>query len=73
MTVDMGAPDFGSCPRSIRYQWLDPRAPDPGLPVWPLELGGGRSVAIASCRWATRTRCRSVADIDAAPSRRKVR
>ena len=47
VTVDMGPPDFD--PAAVRFDttWIAPRATEGGLPLWPLELGEGRTVEVA--------------------------
>jgi len=47
VTVDMGAPDFEPLHVPFDTTWLAPRAVESGLPLWPVELGEGRSVALA--------------------------
>jgi len=67
VTVDMGAPDFD--PASIRFDttWAAPRATEGGLPLWPLELGDGRTVEVALVSMGNPHAVQIVADVDTAP------
>src|SRR6478735_5366465 len=47
VTVDMGAPDFEPLHVPFDTTWLAPRSVESGLPLWPVELGEGRSVTVA--------------------------
>jgi diaminopimelate epimerase len=67
VTVDMGAPDFD--PASVRFDttWAAPRATEGGLPLWPLELGDGRTVDVALVSMGNPHAVQIVADVDTAP------
>ena len=67
VTVDMGAPDFD--PASIRFDttWAAPRATEGGLPLWPLELGDGRTVEVALVSMGNPHAVQIVADVGTAP------
>ena len=67
VTVDMGAPDFDPAHLPFDITWLAPRAGDSGLPLWPLELGEGRTVDVALVSMGNPHAVQIVADVDAAP------
>jgi len=67
VTVDMGAPDFEPLHVPFDTTWLAPRAVESGLPLWPVELGEGRSVALAVVSMGNPHAVQVVADVDAAP------
>ncbi len=66
VTVDMGRPDFD--PASVHFDitWLAPRLADSGLPLWPVELGDGRTVELAVVSMGNPHAVQIVADVDAA-------
>ena len=47
VSVDMGAPDFEPLHVPFDTTWLAPSSVESGLPLWPVELGEGRSVTVA--------------------------
>jgi len=67
VTVDMGPPDFD--PAAVRFDttWIAPRATEGGLPLWPLELGEGRTVDVALVSMGNPHAVQIVADVDTAP------
>jgi diaminopimelate epimerase len=67
VTVDMGPPDFD--PAAVRFDttWIAPRATEGGLPLWPLELGEGRTVEVALVSMGNPHAVQIVTDVDAAP------
>ena len=67
VTVDMGPPDFD--PAAVRFDttWIAPRATEGGLPLWPLELGEGRTVEVALVSMGNPHAVQIVSDVDAAP------
>ncbi len=67
VTVDMGAPDFDPAHVPFDTTWLAPRARDGGLPLWPIELGDGRTVEVAVVSMGNPHAVQIVADVDAAP------
>jgi len=67
VTVDMGAPDFEPLHVPFDTTGLAPRSVESGLPLWPVELGGGRSVALAVVSMGNPHAVQVVADVDAAP------
>ncbi|MEO8312268.1 MAG: diaminopimelate epimerase [Caldimonas sp.] len=67
VTVDMGAPDFEPLHVPFDTTWLAPRSVESGLPLWPVELGEGRTVAIAVVSMGNPHAVQVVADVDAAP------
>ena len=67
VTVDMGPPDFDPAHVPFDVTWLAPRAADSGLPMWPVELGEGRSVDLAVVSMGNSHAVQIVADVDAAP------
>ena len=67
VTVDMGAPDFEPLHVPFDTTWLAPRSVESGLPLWPVELGEGRSVALAVVSMGNPHAVQVVADVDAAP------
>ena len=67
VTVDMGAPDFDPAHLPFDITWLAPRAADSGLPLWPVELGEGRTVELALVSMGNPHAVQIVADVDAAP------
>ncbi len=67
VTVDMGAPDFEPLHVPFDTTGLAPRSVESGLPLWPVELGAGRSVALAVVSMGNPHAVQVVADVDAAP------
>jgi diaminopimelate epimerase len=67
VSVDMGAPDFDPAHSHFDITWLAPRATDAGLPLWPVELGDGRTVDLAVVSMGNPHAVQLVADVDAAP------
>jgi diaminopimelate epimerase len=67
VTVDMGAPDFEPLHVPFDTTWLAPRSVESGLPLWPVELGEGRSVTVAVVSMGNPHAVQVVADVDAAP------
>jgi diaminopimelate epimerase len=67
VTVDMGVPDFEPLHVPFDTTWLAPRSVESGLPLWPVELGEGRSVAVAVVSMGNPHAVQVVADVDAAP------
>ena len=67
VTVDMGAPDFDPAHLPFDITWLAPRSADSGLPLWPLELGEGRTVDVAVVSMGNPHAVQIVADVEAAP------
>ena len=67
VTVDMGPPDFDPAHVPFDITWLAPRAADSGLPLWPVELGEGRTVDLAVVSMGNPHAVQIVADVDAAP------
>jgi diaminopimelate epimerase len=63
----MGPPDFDPAHVPFDITWLAPRAADSGLPLWPVELGEGRSVDLAVVSMGNPHAVQIVADIDLAP------
>ena len=67
VTVDMGAPDFEPLHVPFDTTWLAPRSVESGLPLWPVELGEGRTVTVAVVSMGNPHAVQVVADVDAAP------
>jgi len=67
VTVDMGAPDFDPAHVPFDTTWLAPRGGDAGLPLWPVEIGDGRTVALAVVSMGNPHAVQIVTDVDAAP------
>jgi len=67
VTVDMGAPDFEPLHVPFDTTWLAPLSVESGLPLWPVELGEGRSVTVAVVSMGNPHAVQLVADVDAAP------
>ena len=67
VTVDMGAPDFEPLHVPFDTTWLAPRSVESGLPLWPVELGEGRSVTVAVVSMGNPHAVQLVADVDSAP------
>ena len=67
VTVDMGLPDFDPAHLHFDMTWLAPRATDAGLPLWPLELGEGKTVEVALVSMGNPHAVQIVADVDLAP------
>jgi diaminopimelate epimerase len=67
VTVDMGAPDFEPALVPFDTTWLAPRVRDGGLPLWPVELGSGRTVELAVVSMGNPHAVQLVADVDSAP------
>jgi diaminopimelate epimerase len=63
----MGAPDFDPAHVPFDTTWLAPRGGDAGLPLWPVELGEGRSVDLAVLSMGNPHAVQIVADVDRAP------
>ncbi len=67
VTVDMGPPDFEPAHAFFDITWLAPRATESGLPLWPVEIGEGRSVDLAVVSMGNPHAVQIVADVAAAP------
>ena len=67
VTVDMGAPDFDPAHLPFDITWLAPRVADSGLPLWPLELGEGKTVDVALVSMGNPHAVQIVGDVDTAP------
>jgi diaminopimelate epimerase len=67
VTVDMGAPDFEPLHVPFDTTWLAPRSVESGLPLWPVELGEGRTVTVAVVSMGNPHAVQVVADVDTAP------
>ena len=67
VTVDMGAPDFEPLRVPFDTTWLAPRSIESGLPLWPVELGEGRTVALAVVSMGNPHAVQIVDDVDTAP------
>ena len=67
VTVDMGPPDFDPAAVHFDITWLAPRSAEAGLPLWPLELGEGRTVDVALVSMGNPHAVQIVADVDTAP------
>jgi len=67
VTVDMGAPGFDPLQVPFDTTWLAPRVKDGGFPLWPIELGDGRTVEVAVVSMGNPHAVQIVADVDAAP------
>jgi diaminopimelate epimerase len=67
VTVDMGPPDFDPAHLHFDLTWMAPRATDAGLPLWPLELGEGKTVEVALVSMGNPHAVQIVADVDLAP------
>ena len=67
VTVDMGPPDFDPAHVPFDITWMAPRASDAGLPLWPLELGEGKTVDVGVVSMGNPHAVQIVADIDTAP------
>ena len=67
VTVDMGPPDFDPAHVPFGITWMAPRASDAGLPLWPLELGEGKTVDVGVVSMGNPHAVQIVADIDTAP------
>jgi diaminopimelate epimerase len=67
VTVDMGPPDFDPAHLPFDTTWLAPRGAEGGLPLWPVELGEGRTVELAVVSMGNPHAVQAVADVDAAP------
>ena len=67
VTVDMGPPDFDPAHLHFDITWLAPRSTDAGLPLWPLELGEGKTVEVALVSMGNPHAVQIVADVDLAP------
>ena len=66
VTVDMGAPDFEPLHVPFDTTWLAPRSVESGLPLWPIELGEGRTVTVAVVSMGNPHAVQVVADVDVA-------
>ena len=67
VTVDMGPPDFDPAHVPFDITWMAPRASDAGLPLWPLELGEGKTVDVGVVSMGNPHAVQIVADVDTAP------
>jgi len=67
VSVDMGAPDFEPLHVPFDTTWLAPRSVESGLPLWPVELGEGRTVTVAVVSMGNPHAVQLVGDVDAAP------
>ncbi|MEO5845254.1 MAG: diaminopimelate epimerase [Caldimonas sp.] len=67
VTVDMGPPDFEPLHVPFDTTWLAPRSVESGLPLWPVELGEGRTVTVAVVSMGNPHAVQLVADVDVAP------
>ncbi len=67
VTVAMGPPDFDPAHVPFDITWMAPRASDAGLPLWPLELGEGKTVDVGVVSMGNPHAVQIVADIDTAP------
>ena len=67
VSVDMGAPDFEPLHVPFDTTWLAPRSVESALPLWPVELGEGRTVTVAVVSMGNPHAVQLVADVDAAP------
>jgi diaminopimelate epimerase len=67
VTVDMGPPDFDPAHVPFDITWLAPRGSGGGLPLWPVELGEGRTVDLAVLSMGNPHAVQIVADVDLAP------
>jgi len=67
VTVDMGAPSFDPLHVPFDTTWLAPRVQESGFPLWPIELGNGRTVEVAVVSMGNPHAVQIVADVDAAP------
>jgi diaminopimelate epimerase len=67
VSVDMGPPDFDPAHLPFDTTWLAPRGAESGLPLWPVELGDGRSVDLAVVSMGNPHAVQIVADVDTAP------
>jgi diaminopimelate epimerase len=67
VSVDMGPPDFDPAHIPFDITWLAPRSADSGLPLWPVEIGDGRTVDLAVVSMGNPHAVQIVADVDAAP------
>ena len=67
VAVDMGAPDFEPLHVPFDTTWLAPRSVESGLPLWPVELGEGRSATVAVVSMGNPHAVQLVDDVDAAP------
>jgi diaminopimelate epimerase len=67
VTVDMGPPDFDPAHIPFDITWLAPRSADSGFPLWPVEIGDGRTIDLALVSMGNPHAVQIVADVDAAP------
>jgi diaminopimelate epimerase len=67
VTVDMGAPDFDPAHVPLDITWLAPQGAESGLPLWPIELGAGRTVEVAVVSMGNPHAVQFVAAVDSAP------
>ena len=67
VTVDMGPPDFDPAHVPFDITWLAPRGAESGLPLWPVELGEGRTADLAVVSMGNPHAVQIVADVDLAP------
>jgi diaminopimelate epimerase len=67
VSVDMGPPDFDPAHVPFDSTWLAPRSADSGFPLWPVEIGDGRTVDLAVVSMGNPHAVQIVADVDAAP------
>lgn len=67
VSVDMGPPDFDPAHVPFDTTWLAPSSAGSGLPLWPVELGEGRTIELAVVSMGNPHAVRIVDDVDAAP------
>ena len=67
VTVDMGAPSFDPLHVPFDTTWLAPRVRGGGFPLWPIEIGNGRTVEVAVVSMGNPHAVQLVADVDSAP------
>ena len=67
VTVDMGAPSFDPLHVPFDTTWLAPRVQGSGFPLWPIEIGQGRTVEVAVVSMGNPHAVQLVADVDSAP------
>ena len=67
VTVDMGPPDFDPAHLPFDITWLAPRGTETGLPLWPVEIGEGRTVDLAVVSMGNPHAVQIVDDVAAAP------
>jgi diaminopimelate epimerase len=67
VTVDMGAPDFEPLRVPFDTTGLAPRSMESGLPLWPVDLGAGRTVVLAVASMGNPHAVQIVEDVASAP------